>query len=75
MTLGEPHWLIPRLPTVADIFETYQITYEFYQEVHDREEHDCYCQWYQQVAQENQAELTRLRRDINLLGFFYRQRS
>jgi len=74
MNLGEPHWLIQRLPTVADILGTYQITYEFYQEVHDRGEHQRHCQWYRQVAQQNQEELERLRGDVNLLGFFYRRR-
>lgn len=74
MTLSEPNWLIPNLPTVADLFGDYQLTREFYQEVRDRENHQRYCQWYHQVAQQHQDELNRLRQDINLLGFFYRGR-
>jgi hypothetical protein len=74
MANHEPNWLIPRLPTVMDLFGEYQITYEFYQEVRDREEHERYCQWYRRVAQQNQAELAHLRRDVNVLGFFYRWR-
>ncbi|MCS6815245.1 MAG: hypothetical protein NZ772_16955 [Cyanobacteria bacterium] len=74
MAPSEPDWLIPNLPTVVDLFAGYQLTREFYREVHDREEHQRYCQWYHQVAQQHRDELKHLRQDINLLGFFYRGR-
>ena len=71
---GDIHWLVPQLPTLADILDDYQVTYEFYQEVQIREDHQNYCHWYRSVARQHQDELQRMRHDVNLFRLFGRSR-
>lgn len=66
--------IIPQVPAEATLFQVYQITHQFYEEVRQREELERYSRWYEATAQAHQQELSRMQRDINLLGWFYRGR-
>ncbi len=52
-----------------EILEAAQLTYDFYQEVRDRQEFEAYCQWYSDIAEQNRRELESMRNDINILGW------
>ena len=66
-----PQHIVPiPQPDVEEIFTTYQLTYEFYDEVRYRQELVDYCQWYQEVAEQHRQELGRMQREINFLGWF-----
>ncbi|NEN89079.1 MAG: hypothetical protein F6K48_09260 [Okeania sp. SIO3H1] len=54
----------------TEIFQVYQTTQEFYQEVKYREDFQNYCQWYYEMAEKHQKELQKMQSDINILGFF-----
>ncbi|MGK7923388.1 MAG: hypothetical protein AB4080_25655 [Trichodesmium sp.] len=54
----------------TEIFEVYQTTQDFYQEVKSREEFENYCEWYYMIAEQHQQELQKMRGDINIFGFF-----
>ena len=56
---------------VQEILEVHALAQEFRQEVHYREEHEAYCQWYAAIAQQHQAELKRMRQEVNFFNFFY----
>lgn len=55
-----------------EYLEAAQLTYDFYQEVGDRQDFEAYCQWYYDVADRHRRELDSMRGDINILGWFYR---
>ncbi|NES86152.1 MAG: hypothetical protein F6K10_34915, partial [Moorea sp. SIO2B7] len=38
--------IVPAPPPAADMFATYQLAYDFSQEVEHRQEFEDYCQWY-----------------------------
>lgn len=59
-------------PPAAEIFQVYQTTQEFYQEVKYREEFNNHCQWYYAIAEQHQKELKKMRSDINILSWFLR---
>ncbi|MEM8641306.1 MAG: hypothetical protein AAGG51_21185 [Cyanobacteria bacterium P01_G01_bin.54] len=72
--MSEPcHFLVPAPPPVVEGFATHQLAWEFRHEVEQREAHQAYCDWYDQVARQHQEELERLRGDWNLLGWFVRR--
>lgn len=58
----------------ADVFQAYQVTHEFHQEVQYREAVQQHCQWYRETAQRHQQEIRRMRGDFNLLGWFLGRR-
>ena len=62
-------------PNGSELFQTYQVAHEFYEEVRYREQLEEYCQWYRQTAAQHQRELRRMRGDINLFGWFCRRRA
>lgn len=66
--------IIPAPPPAAEIFARHQLAYEFRREAEYRQEMQQYCQWYYTIAEQNRRELTKLRRDFNLLGWFNRHR-
>lgn len=55
-----------------EYLEAAQLTYDFYQEVRDRQDFEAYCQWYYDVADRHRRELDSMQGDINILGWFYR---
>lgn len=59
-------------PPTTEIFQVYQTTQEFHQEVQNRENFQQHCQWYYAIADKNQKELQTMQSDINILGFFLR---
>lgn len=65
---------IPEPKDVADVIQAQQITREFYQEVQYREDFRRHCQWYYETARQHQEELKKMRKDINILGWFLRDR-
>lgn len=67
--------LIPYIQPELEILETYQVTQQFYQEVKYRQEFASYCQWYEETAEFHRQELQKMRGDINLFGWFLRQKN
>lgn len=67
--------ILPVPPPTAELFQTYQVAHEFYEELHHREQLEQYCQWYRQIAAQHQRELQQMRGDINLFGWFCRGRT
>jgi hypothetical protein len=67
--------LIPYLQPELEILETHQVTQEFYQEVKYRQEFEVYCQWYYETAESHRQELQKMRGDLNLFRWFFRQKS
>lgn len=65
--------IVPAPPPAADIFATYQLAFEFHQEVQARQEHERYCEWYWLTAERHQQELQKMQGDINLFGWFCRR--
>lgn len=59
-------------PPATEIFQVYQTTQEFHQEVQYRENFQKHCQWYYEIAEKHQKELKKMQNDINLLGLFLR---
>lgn len=59
----ELRWIRPQ-PAAPDIFELYQISNAFHQEVGYRQERDRYCAWYRSTAEQHQQEFSKLQRDI-----------
>ncbi len=59
----------------ADLFQDYQITHEFYQEVQSRETFAQHCQWYAETVQYHQQELEIMRGEMNVLGWFLGKKS
>ncbi len=66
--------IIPKIPPAAEIFASYQMAYEFRREAEYRQELKIYCEWYQLTAQSNRQELAKMRRDINIFGWFNRRK-
>lgn len=54
----------------AEILKAHQLTREFHQEVEYREDFNQYCQWYYETAERHHRELEKMRKDINILGWF-----
>lgn len=67
------HYIIPAVPPAADIFATYQLTYDFYREAKHREDLKDYCEWYRRTAESNRQELQKMRREPNIFGWFNRR--
>lgn len=57
-------------PEAAEILLAYQITFDFHQEVRQRQAFENYCQWYYRVAEQNRQEYEAMKNDLNLFGFF-----
>jgi hypothetical protein len=66
-----------QLPQAAlpDTVIAFEMTRNFYREVEDRQEHAEYCRWYRQVAQQHQQEFAKMQNDVNLMGWFRRDRA
>ncbi len=65
---------LPRQEPLPDFIVTFEMTRNFYREVDSREEHAAYCAWYREVAQTHQRELAKMQGDINVMGWFCRDR-
>jgi len=65
--------IVPLPPEAEDVFATYEMAQEFYQEVEYRESLDAYYTWYHTVAEQHRQELAAMQRDVNILGWFYRR--
>lgn len=74
MPFREHRWFTPSARIDPEIIELYRATREFYDEVQYREELDRYSLWYRAVAEQNRREHEKMRGDINLFGWFCRQR-
>jgi hypothetical protein len=59
---------------VAQNLESAKVTREFYHELEHRQAFDGYCQWYYQTAERHRQELTKMRGDINIMGWFNRKK-
>lgn len=55
---------------VVEALQVHQLTREFHQEVEYRDEFAQYCSWYYQTAARHRQELEKMRRDVNILGWF-----
>ncbi len=66
--------LLPIPQPIVEVLQAHQLAHEFHQEVAQREAFDAYCDWYYAIAAQHQQELTKMRGDFNLLGWFYRGR-
>jgi hypothetical protein len=72
------HLFSPRTATneeVYQVLELQQLAQAFRHEVVERQAFENYCQWYDETAQQNKADLATMQSEINLFGYFYRQRS
>lgn len=68
------YYILPPAQNTMDVLEAHQITIEFRQEVRYREDLERYCQWYYDTARQHRRELEKMRRDPNILGWFYRSK-
>ncbi|MGB3136073.1 MAG: hypothetical protein WBG38_16475 [Nodosilinea sp.] len=53
-----------------EYLELHQAAQEFRLELEHRTSLESYCQWYYQVAAENQRDLENMRSELNLLSWF-----
>ncbi len=74
MRYVDHRWMNPPAPPEAEIFGVYESTHRFYQEAHYREDCDRASEWYHTIASQNRRELEKMRGDINIFGWFCRQR-
>ncbi|MCY7275997.1 MAG: hypothetical protein LH702_20230 [Phormidesmis sp. CAN_BIN44] len=74
MSHHDHRWMNPSSPPSAEILEIYYATHQFYQEAHYREDLDRTCEWYHTIATQNRRELEKMRGDINIFGWFCRQK-
>ena len=58
---------------VIEYLELHQAAQEFRLELEHRTNLEEYCQWYYQVAAENQRDLEHMRSELNLLSWFNRR--
>lgn len=70
------HWIVP-LPDahtdVAEVLHLHQAAYDFYQEIQRRDVWATDTAEYHRLAAQHQAELSAMRQDINVMGWFNRQ--
>lgn len=55
-------------PEIIEYLELHQAAQAFRLELEHRDKVEAYCQWYYQVAAENQRDLVRMRSELNLLA-------
>jgi hypothetical protein len=70
MSSSPLRWIAPIPAPTAEGLVAFELTREFYREVDNREEFERYCEWYRSTAKKHQQELEKMRRDINLMGWF-----
>lgn len=58
---------------VIEYLELHQAAQEFRLELEHRANFEDYCQWYYQVAAENQRDLEQMRSELNLLSWLNRR--
>ncbi|MBD2088624.1 hypothetical protein H6F67_01960 [Microcoleus sp. FACHB-1515] len=66
--------IVPLPPIGSEVFQTYEVAHEFYEEVRHREQLEDYCQWYREIAAQNRRDLQQMRGETNLFGWFCRGR-
>jgi hypothetical protein len=66
-------FIIPQSQASIEILQAHQLAQDFRHEVYHREALEQYCQWYYATAKKHQQELETMRRDFNILGWFYRK--
>jgi hypothetical protein len=59
-------------PQSEEIFAVHQTTQAFYEEVRVRQAFEQYCDWYDRIAEQHRQDLKKMRRELNLLRWFYR---
>jgi predicted esterase YcpF (UPF0227 family) len=65
------HQIIPvPEPEAESVLLTYQVTFEFFDELRYRQAFEHYCNWYAQIAAEHQHEFQQMRQEANLLNWF-----
>ncbi|MFZ9740086.1 MAG: hypothetical protein ACO3EZ_19045 [Prochlorotrichaceae cyanobacterium] len=65
-------WLAPDpVSPIQTVLEAHALAQEFRREVDYRQEQEAYCQWYADLCKTHQAELSRMRQEVNLFSFFY----
>jgi hypothetical protein len=66
--------ILPVPPPESELFETHQTAHHFYREVRQRQAFEQHCQWYQQISAQHRRELEQMRGDVNIFGWFCRNR-
>ncbi len=61
-------------PEIEATFAAYNATSQFYREVQTREALSLYCDWYYETAALHQQELQQMRGELNIMGWFRRDR-
>lgn len=67
--------IAPVPQNVAETLESARVTREFYHEIEYRQELQNYCQWYHETAEFHRREFEKMRGDINIFGWFHRNKS
>lgn len=66
-------YIVPA-PQPDEYFAAYQATSQFYREVQSRAELQRHCEWYYTTAKRHRQELKQMQGELNILGWFRRQR-
>ncbi len=74
MAFNELRSILPAPQPEIEVLEAHQVAQKFYREVEYRQDFKNYCQWYYETAESHQRELQKMRRDINIFGWFVRSR-
>lgn len=61
-------------PQIDERIATHHVSREFHREVSGREDFAAYCQWYRETAERHRQELETMRGDLNVFGWFSRNR-
>jgi hypothetical protein len=70
------HHIVPiPEPEAEAVLQTFQLTYEFYDEVRYRDAFEQYCDWYAQLAAEHQQDLEQMRQEVNLFNWLSLRRN
>ncbi len=72
MSKNLPYIIPASQSEVAPGFTNYQITYQFYQEVHTRLELQRHREWYYATAEQHRQDLKKMRGELNILQWFRR---
>ncbi|MGK7890911.1 MAG: hypothetical protein AB4042_16390 [Leptolyngbyaceae cyanobacterium] len=77
-----PQDSLPLCPDALVLATQPSVTHEFYQytqqhqhQIQDQLAFQAYCQWYYEAAAAAQQDLLRMQHDINILGWFCRDRT
>lgn len=72
------HYLLPKsaeVQWIEEALELHQAAQDFRIEVERRQAHEAYCQWYQEMARQTQADNAAMENDFNFFRWFCELRS